>query len=507
VRIHTGANAAQMNESLNAKAFTLGNNIAFAPNQYSANTSTGRNLLGHELAHVVQQRSLSGGAVQGKWVQRSVSKLPRLIAGSTEREFSSLIGVEERFFDRWARDNSVYYVGPVERIKEDWKVKDFAIVNEKGGECSEIKKNGTKYECIPYKFLSTDVDTSTPSRNEDELRVWAERNSYYYVGPVKRRVDGWYVKDYVKVEGKKGGECSEIKDNRWGWWGSVECTPPLPSAPAPSVEVKADNQTEENAPASSTIPIRPGEECPPENDTAENDNKEILVCDKPTAKSWTLDDLAAYLCSIDKKLVDELSKTEVVTYDYELTFYHEYDGKKWVDVRYYNTTQGEWDPDTNTLGLSLRINTLEEAAMTIFHELIHKKQFSNQAFADRNVIKMELDAWTRTEQWTIDKGLPGEYCGNLRKKDEKGKTVVDVEKIKAVVEQNYGKSTGSRFVVTGREPPDGEHALTVLENGERKKCMRAPKVGDSYKGKKFEGDKEKVPNSIWVCKKPVKRRR
>ncbi|MCL2161232.1 MAG: DUF4157 domain-containing protein [Betaproteobacteria bacterium] len=71
VRIHTGGNAAQMNESLNAKAFTLGNDIAFAPNQFSANTSTGRDLLGHELAHVVQQRGMNGGVGQTKMVQRN----------------------------------------------------------------------------------------------------------------------------------------------------------------------------------------------------------------------------------------------------------------------------------------------------------------------------------------------------------------------------------------------------------------------------------------------------
>jgi len=55
VRLHTDSNAAQMAESLNARAFTLGKHIAFGANQYSANTSEGRGLLGHELAHVVQQ--------------------------------------------------------------------------------------------------------------------------------------------------------------------------------------------------------------------------------------------------------------------------------------------------------------------------------------------------------------------------------------------------------------------------------------------------------------------
>ncbi len=63
-RLHTDANAAQMAESLNAKAFTLGKDIAFGANQYSANTTKGRGLLGHELAHVVQQTAVVSPRVQ-----------------------------------------------------------------------------------------------------------------------------------------------------------------------------------------------------------------------------------------------------------------------------------------------------------------------------------------------------------------------------------------------------------------------------------------------------------
>jgi hypothetical protein len=57
-----------MADSLRAKAFTLGNDIAFGANQYSANTHAGQNLLGHELAHVIQQRGLNGKP-QAKWIQ------------------------------------------------------------------------------------------------------------------------------------------------------------------------------------------------------------------------------------------------------------------------------------------------------------------------------------------------------------------------------------------------------------------------------------------------------
>jgi len=70
VRLHTDTNAAQMASSLNAKAFTLGNDIAFASNSYSPHTSAGKNLLGHELAHVIQQRGSNAGTPQAKRLQR-----------------------------------------------------------------------------------------------------------------------------------------------------------------------------------------------------------------------------------------------------------------------------------------------------------------------------------------------------------------------------------------------------------------------------------------------------
>jgi len=54
VRLHTDERAAHMADALGAKAFTLGNNIAFG----ASNTHAEKELLGHELAHVIQQRNV-----------------------------------------------------------------------------------------------------------------------------------------------------------------------------------------------------------------------------------------------------------------------------------------------------------------------------------------------------------------------------------------------------------------------------------------------------------------
>jgi len=55
VRIHTDAIAAQAATRQNARAFTLGNEIAFARGEYAPGTIVGDALLAHELAHVAQQ--------------------------------------------------------------------------------------------------------------------------------------------------------------------------------------------------------------------------------------------------------------------------------------------------------------------------------------------------------------------------------------------------------------------------------------------------------------------
>ena len=57
VRIHTGTEAARAAQEMHAHAFTLGDHIAFARGAYAPETSKGRALLAHELAHTIQQSS------------------------------------------------------------------------------------------------------------------------------------------------------------------------------------------------------------------------------------------------------------------------------------------------------------------------------------------------------------------------------------------------------------------------------------------------------------------
>lgn len=108
VHVHTGGQADALNRSLSARAFTTGQDIFFKQGEYSPSSSSGRELLAHELTHVVQQNSsrvqtkLAVGQPDDRfeqeadWVARSVveqQRQPPLQRSSVEPQISSGTGI------------------------------------------------------------------------------------------------------------------------------------------------------------------------------------------------------------------------------------------------------------------------------------------------------------------------------------------------------------------------------------------------------------------------------
>lgn len=60
VRIHSGSDAAQLNRAIGARAFTRGSDIYLGEGRHNFHSNDGKQLLAHELTHVVQQSGFNG---------------------------------------------------------------------------------------------------------------------------------------------------------------------------------------------------------------------------------------------------------------------------------------------------------------------------------------------------------------------------------------------------------------------------------------------------------------
>lgn len=71
VKVHTSGSSAKMNRDISAKAFTHGNDIYFNQGNYRPESNDGKQLLAHELTHVVQQ---NGNKVRAKDKEETVQR-------------------------------------------------------------------------------------------------------------------------------------------------------------------------------------------------------------------------------------------------------------------------------------------------------------------------------------------------------------------------------------------------------------------------------------------------
>jgi Domain of unknown function (DUF4157) len=64
VRVHTGPAAEQSVRDVNARAYTVGDNLVFGAGEFKPDTRQGRRLLAHELTHVAQQSGAAANVVR-----------------------------------------------------------------------------------------------------------------------------------------------------------------------------------------------------------------------------------------------------------------------------------------------------------------------------------------------------------------------------------------------------------------------------------------------------------
>lgn len=105
VRVHHDAKANGLAQDINARAFTLQNDIYFARSEYKPHSHHGRHLLAHELTHVVQQ----GEGRIGRQIQRQTdcSDYPGY-DGSADLKTYNCAGLALRTYKYTAPPQAVY---------------------------------------------------------------------------------------------------------------------------------------------------------------------------------------------------------------------------------------------------------------------------------------------------------------------------------------------------------------------------------------------------------------
>ena len=76
IRIHRDTKGAESARSVDALAYTVGQDIIFGEGQWAPDTKRGGRLLAHELAHVVQQDKYSVEQLQRQSAEVSSARCP-----------------------------------------------------------------------------------------------------------------------------------------------------------------------------------------------------------------------------------------------------------------------------------------------------------------------------------------------------------------------------------------------------------------------------------------------
>ncbi len=216
----------------------------------------------------------------------------------------------------------------------------------------------------------------------------------------------------------------------------------------------------------------------------------------PPPGNWNLQCILDILCKQDKDVVAKLANLRVDAVDPLIYDDPIYKNGKWTTKPFpAGGTQ-----QRGVIQITRDISCMA-AACTLYHEMIHAGQPRSMSWAEK-----EYDAYKRTEQWAIDRGLPPPIDPSFRTEGPitppllNGPTIVNDAAIKAFVDKNYpltGPSSPGGVTppqVVGRTP-DGKSV--ILSDG----TTRPPKNGDTYPAKNPRNppNESQIPPGDFKC--------
>jgi hypothetical protein len=211
VRIHSDRFADQSAQAIGANAFTFGNHIAFRANQFNPQASAGRDLLAHELTHVVQQSDGAQSIQRQEVGDRRVTYDEHV--DQTTHKPSDPMSVWKGEMTR-TRDLEEYTHIPKKGktpAHDEWKSiksKDWDVNLEFDPAKCEVR--------IPSRFTFHNPSFKSPQlwdpcglanptpRKPLDAAVFTDLRAAF-ISEVNSGLNGWYS---AKIEGCKGGPCA-----------------------------------------------------------------------------------------------------------------------------------------------------------------------------------------------------------------------------------------------------------------------------------------------------------
>jgi proteasome lid subunit RPN8/RPN11 len=216
VRIHAGQDAADSARALGAGAYTAGSSIVFGQGRYAPATRGGRELLAHELAHVIQQER--GGRPAGAAAEREAARTGALAARGRGRPVPVRLGAHG--LQRQPETGTPEPV-PVKDKPPATDAQDAAAIGELKKALCLTAKDGFEWCGLVIQTAKGDHRITGPGTSKSESDCAANATvcddekvvAYYHSHPAGQG------DDFSEAgHGRAVGDLDESESKKWDWY-------------------------------------------------------------------------------------------------------------------------------------------------------------------------------------------------------------------------------------------------------------------------------------------------
>ncbi len=447
VRIHADARAGASAQAVDARAYTVGNDIVFNHGQYRPETSEGRWLLAHELTHVAQQ-------------QQRAPLVQRNIIGDFFRGIARLFGAED-----YSDQELQAYLKTIDRGKTEGS---YDSDNKARAITNAWRLGGSPYVLTAQRkavMIREMQEGYTSGADENAILELLERSYNFELtymfgagGLTAKGLNSDFSGDnFLRLQAFyedrfEGGMDALLK-------GSVK-------------------------PAGFPIPL--GTVLPKLGETG------TPIDSLPGASpAWNEECVAGILCTQDQSVLAALPGLKVLKTQSVIEHLFQFDGTSWKAVEKEHAAFS--NSKRKIIGFKLDTDC-GFAAASMVHEVRHQQQPDQWT-----TVEKEKDAYRFETEWAIQRGIPAH--GKFRKAKAGGGEEVDVPEIEKYVVSHYSGATAVGEQIIGHTA-SGDTEVRLPDGTE---TTRPPQTGDSHQD--FQATDQELSNAPeadrrkWVCPK------